>query len=49
MQIWKPQELRSKGKCVNRKYDEMIAQRENDSQVNGDMEHVSRFTLKNIE
>ena len=31
------------------KYDEKIAQIENDSQVNGDMEQVSRFTLKNIE
>ena len=31
------------------KYDEKIAQLENDSQVNGDMEQVSRFTLKNIE
>lgn len=31
------------------KYDEKIAQLENDSQVNGDMEKVSRFTLKNIE
>ena len=31
------------------KYDEKITQLENDSQVNGDMEKVSRFTLKNIE
>ena len=47
MQILKPQELQSKGR--EQKYDEKIAQLENDSQVNGDMEQVSRFTLKNIE
>ena len=39
MRISKPQELQLKG----------ITQLENDSQVNGDMEKVSRFTLKNIE
>ena len=31
------------------KYDDMITQRENGSQVEGNMKDVNRFTLKNIQ
>ena len=32
-----------------KKYDDIITQRETDSQVDGNMADVNRFTLKNIE
>ena len=31
------------------KYDDMITQRENGSQVEGNMKDVNRYTLKNIQ
>ena len=46
MLIWRiavERELREK------KYDDIITQRETDSQVDGNMADVNRFTLKNIE
>ena len=48
MQIWK-QRVAVERELREQKYDDMIAQREEDSQVEGNMENINHFTLENLQ
>ena len=46
MLIWRQQELRWNVSCVKKKYDDIITQRETDSQVDGNMADVKPVYLE---